>query len=288
MKKTIAALFGVALLAAQSCVGAKVYRAEKRARLAAENREKVLMTELLDRKLETTNLIKSVGDLNRGIGRQETEIKDLQSELATRTQSMGESASKLAQEKSSLEKQLTAATQQLNQRTETLQQIRSVQEKRRNILGELEQSLKKKFEQTPTVTAATDGDAVVLTLPDKLLFEPGGLVISAGGKALLEALAEFFAARPSLDAEIVAYTDNVLPPKEKTLKDTWEWSLARATNVVRTLIRDYNTNANQLTPVAKGEFYPITSNETPDGRAQNRRTNVVIHPVLPAVPSVGE
>ena len=50
------------------------------------------------------------------------------------------------------------------------------------------------------------------------------------------------------------------------------------------LIRDFNVNANQLTPIGKGEFYPITSNETPDGRQKNRRTVVVLRPVLPAVP----
>jgi chemotaxis protein MotB len=110
------------------------------------------------------------------------------------------------------------------------------------------------------------------------------LGIPATGKNLLQILAEFLAARPSLDVDVAAYTDNVLPPKEKTLKDTWDWSLQRATNVVRLMIREFNTNANQLTPVAKGEFYPVTSNETPEGRAKNRRTVFLIHPLLPAVP----
>jgi chemotaxis protein MotB len=99
-------------------------------------------------------------------------------------------------------------------------------------------------------------------------------------------LAEYLAARPSLDVDLVAYTDNSLPTKEKSLKDTWDWSLQRATNLVRILIRDFNTNANQLTPVGRGEFYPVTSNETPEGRAKNRRTVVVFRPVLPAVPPI--
>jgi chemotaxis protein MotB len=135
------------------------------------------------------------------------------------------------------------------------------------------------------VTVQTSGDQVLLTLPDAALFETGGLAISAKGKELLQPLAEMLAARPSLTVEMQAFTDNVLPPKEKTLKDTWDWSLLRATNVVRMLIRDYNVNANQLTPVGKGEFYPVVSNETPDGRQKNRRTIAVIKPVLPTVPA---
>ncbi|MCK6694482.1 MAG: hypothetical protein L6Q97_20590 [Thermoanaerobaculia bacterium] len=55
---------------------------------------------------------------------------------------------------------------------------------------------------------------------------------------------------------------------------------------MRLLIRDFNINANQLTPVAKGEFYPLTSNETAEGRQRNRRTVFVIYPSLPKVPVV--
>lgn len=286
MKKTIAALIGLSLLAAHGCVGAKVYRAEKTTRIGAENREKVLVGELLDRKKETADLTKMVGELNRNIGQQETEIKDLQSELVARTQSMGESASKLSSEKAALEKQLAATNEQLSNRNDLLLRIKAVQEKRKSILSELESGLNKAFlpYKDAGVTVVVEGETVSLTLPDKALFEASGISVSASGRNLLTLLAEYLAARPSLDIDVVAYTDNVLPPKEKTLKDTWEWSLQRATNVVRVLIRDFNTNANQLTPVGRGEFYPLTSNETPEGRAKNRRTSIVFRPVLPTIP----
>lgn len=286
LKRTIALLLGTILLLGQACVGAKVYRTEKHARIAADAREKVLVIELLDRKKETAELTKSVADFNREIGRQETEIKDLQSELAARTQSMGESASKLSTEKTALEKQLVTTREQLDQRNRLVQQIKAVQDKRKTILSELETNLNKIFQANKDagVAIAMEGETVTLTLPDKSLFETTGLSVSVSGKNLLMSLAEFIAARPSLDLEIEAYTDNILPPKEKMLKDTWDWSLQRATNVVRMLIREFNANANQLTPVAKGEFYPLTSNETADGRAKNRRTVIVFRPVLPAIP----
>jgi chemotaxis protein MotB len=286
IQKTLAALLAMALLATQGCVGAKVYRAEKNARMAGDAREKVLVQELLDRKKETANLTKMVGELNRLIGRQETEIKDLNAELAIRTQSMGESASKLSMEKSALEKQLASTAAELDTRQETILRIKSVQDKRKTILAELEMSLNKAFQaqKEAGVQIAADGETVFMLLPDKLLFDPTGLQVSASGKTVLMSLAEFLAARPSLRADVVAFTDNVLPPKEKTLKDTWDWSLQRATNVLRLMIREFNVNANQLTPIGKGEFYPLTSNETPEGRAKNRRTLVVFRAVLPGVP----
>ena len=286
MKKTIAYLLALVLLAAQSCVGAKVYRNEKNTRVAAETREKVLVQELLERRKEAAALIKTVGDLNRSIGQQEAEIKDLKAELTERTQSMGESASKLFAEKSALDKKLTEIRELLDRRNEILERVSAAQAKRKIILSDIQASLNNAFKSLENIGVSTtvNMETVMLTLPDISLFDPAGVSISASGKDLLATLAEFLGTRPSLSIDIVAYTDNLLPPKDKTLKDTWDWSLQRATNVARMLVREYNANANQLTPVGRGEFYPITSNETPEGRAKNRRTVVVFRPVMPAIP----
>jgi len=285
-KTTLAALLGLAILSIFSCVKPKIYRAERAARSAAEEREKVLVQELLDRKRETAALTKTTENLARDLGRQDTEITNLKEELGSTTRSMGESASKLATEKTSLEKRLAATNATLEQRESLIKKVKSVQDKRKAILSALEGDLIKAYFpfSSSGVTAITESESIMLSLPDAVLFEPTGLNISVKGKDLLKPLAEFLAARPSLSVEVLAYTDNVLPPKEKTLKDTWDWSLARATNAVRILIRDYNVNANQITPIGKGEFYPVTSNETPEGRQKNRRTVVVLRPVLPTVP----
>ncbi|MBK6994446.1 MAG: OmpA family protein [Lewinellaceae bacterium] len=286
LKTTLISFLGFVLVCSSSCVKSRIYRAELAARSAAEAREKVLVQELLDRKRETAQLTKTTENLARDLGKQDNQIADLNEKLAATAQSMGESASKLASEKAALEKNLASTNSNLEQRNALINRVKSVQDKRKKIISELESELIKAYfpHSSTGVTAVSEGESIMLTLPDASLFEPTGMNISAKGKDLLKPLAEFLAARPALSVELVAYTDNVLPPKEKTLKDTWDWSLARATNVVRMLIRDFNVNANQLTPIGKGEFYPITSNETPDGRQKNRRTVVVLRPVLPAVP----
>ncbi|MBL7826734.1 MAG: OmpA family protein [Saprospiraceae bacterium] len=290
MKKTTVALLGATILIAFGCVGKKVFNTEKTTRIAVENREKVLVQEMLDRKKEAAELIKKVGDLNRTIGNQESEIKELEQEIVARTQSMGASTSKLSTEKANLEKQLATTNELLEQKNDVLSRIKNVQTKRKSILLELEASLKKALEPSMAsgVTVMVAEQAVSVLAPDKALFEPSGLAISANGRTFLTLLAEFLAARPELDVDVIAYTDNALPPKEKTLKDTWEWSLQRSSIIVRTMSKELNTNANQLSPIGRGEFYPLTSNETPEGRAQNRRTEFVFHPVLPAIPSADE
>ena len=279
-------LCGLSLLSLFSCVKPKIYRAELAARSAAEGREKILVQELLERRKETAELTKNTEKLARDLGKQDNEIADLKAQIAATTLSMGESASKLSSEKSALEKKLTSANTSIDQKNALINKVLSVQQKRRSILSGLETELIKIYlpQSNVGVTAVTEGESIMLTLPDASLFEPAGLNISVKGKELLSPLAEFLAARPALSVEVIAYTDNVLPPKEKSLKDTWDWSLARATNAVRILIRDFNVNANQITPIGKGEYYPVTSNETPEGRQQNRRTVVVLRPILPLVP----
>lgn len=278
-------LLSIAILSI-SCVKARRYRAELSARSAAEGREKILVQEVLERRKEVAALTKNTETLARDLGKQDAEIADLKDQLSVTTQSMGESASKLATEKTNLEKKLAATNTTLDQRNALIARVKSVQDKRKSILMQLEQDLVKVYfpHSSSGVTATTEGESIMLTLPDAALFEPTGLNISAKGKELLAPLAEFLAARPALSVEVLAYTDNILPAKEKSLKDTWDWSLARATNAVRILIRDYNVNANQITPIGKGEFYPLTSNETPEGRQKNRRTVVVLKPILPVVP----
>ncbi|MFN0033495.1 MAG: OmpA family protein [Saprospiraceae bacterium] len=287
MRKTaLAALAGLAFLSIFSCVKHRVYSTQVAARAAAEGREKVLVQELLDRKRETFQLTKTTENLARDLGRQDTEIADLKTQLASTTRSMGESASKLASEKTLLEKNLAASNAALDQCNTLTQKVKAVQDKRKAILAGLESDLAKAYfpHSSTGVTVTFESESIMLTLPDAALFEPSGMAISTKGKALLQPLADFIATRPSLSVEVAAYTDNVLPPKEKNLKDTWDWSLARATCAVRMLIRDFNVNANQLTPLGKGEFYPLAPNETPEGRQKNRRTVVVFRPILPNVP----
>lgn len=286
MLKTRYSILILLCCAAGACVKPKIYRAEVATRQGAENREKVLVKELLDRKKETADLIRQVGELNRLIGNQEENIKELNDELAARTQQMGASSSKLASEKSALEKELAASKTLLAQRNSVLESVKNAQLQRKKSVEAIQAALAQAYSRQPDVTFTQDEDRLVMSLPDKSLFDPKSMTeISAPGKSLLSPLAQILTSTPDLDAEVVSHTDNALP-KDKTLADTWDWSLRRATNVVRMLILEYNVNANQLTPVAKGEYYPLTSNATAEGRQKNRRTEIVLHPVVPAIPGV--
>jgi chemotaxis protein MotB len=64
------------------------------------------------------------------------------------------------------------------------------------------------------------------------------------------------------------------------LKDNWDLSVMRSTSVVRVLQKDYNINPNRLIAAGRGQYNILVSNDTPEGRATNRRTRIIILPKL--------
>lgn len=288
MKKITVFILTTALVSG-GCVRQKLYRTEMAARSGAESREKVLNEELIFRKKEAGDLIRKIGDLNKTVGSQEEQIRQLQTELIARTQSMGASSTKLSAENTLLSRQLAEVTEILEQKDSELEKIRQVQIRQEAIIRDHATTLERAFHPyRDALKIARSGNSVTLVLPDKLLFDQGGVMVSEGGRALLTVVSEYLAAFPGIDASIISHTDNILPPKEKTFRDTWDWSIARASGIVRVLTRELNVTANQLTAVGRGEFYPAASNETPEGRAANRRTEIVFYPVLPVIPAAGE
>jgi chemotaxis protein MotB len=263
------------------CVKKRIYQTEVTGRQISEAREKVLSAELTDRKAEAEKMIASIGDLNKTIGKQEGDIAELRSRIVQLGTNADKTSTTLLEEKTKLEKQLSEKSNLLIKSNEELSRLQKIITQRNTVLNTLQKVVDEAFKGAAEVKTVIAGETIVLTLPDKTLFDQSGVNIPASGKSLIELVAGILAERPALTIDIVSCTDNQLPKGNKTLTDTWDWSLRRATALTSLLISDFSINANQLTPVAKGEFYPVSTNETPEGRAQNRRTEIIFKPKLP-------
>ena len=123
---------------------------------------------------------------------------------------------------------------------------------------------------------------VYVSMSDKLLFKSGSPDVESKGKEALEKLAEVLNKNPDISIAIEGHTDNV-PIKTVQFKDNWDLSAARATNVVRLLTGQYGMDPKRLTAAGKGEFSPVADNSTPEGKAKNRRTEIVLSPKLDAL-----
>lgn len=120
---------------------------------------------------------------------------------------------------------------------------------------------------------------VYVSMSDKLLFKSGSAAVETKGKEAIKLLADVLDKNQDIDILIEGHTDNV-PIKTAVYQDNWDLSVVRATSIVRILTGEYKMEPTRLTASGKGEFSPRATNETPEGRALNRRTEIILSPKL--------
>jgi chemotaxis protein MotB len=120
---------------------------------------------------------------------------------------------------------------------------------------------------------------VYIDISDKMLFESGSYDITPRAKEVLGKVAKVLLNQPDIEFMVEGHTDTN-PYKKGVLLDNWDLSVKRATAVTRVLQNDYSIPPAHITAAGRGEYLPIASNDTPEGRATNRRTRIVILPQL--------
>jgi chemotaxis protein MotB len=123
-----------------------------------------------------------------------------------------------------------------------------------------------------------DGN-VFVSMEEKLLFKSGSATVDPKGKEALKSLSMVINNTASVMVLIEGHTDNQ-PIKTNLFKDNWDLSTARATSIVRILTDDFGFDPNRITASGKSYFHPVKTNETTEGRASNRRTEVILSPDL--------
>ncbi len=190
---------------------------------------------------------------------------------------------------------LKIKSEELTAKSEELDKQSKLLEERERRLAELEATLRAKDSITNAIndlvkkallgfnsdeiSVEMKNGKVYVSLSDKLLFKSGSAEVEDKGKQALKKLSEVLNKNGEIDVEIEGHTDNV-PIKTARYEDNWDLSVHRATNIVRLLEQEYHVNAKRLTAAGKGEFVPKASNETAEGRAKNRRTEIVLSPKL--------
>lgn len=129
------------------------------------------------------------------------------------------------------------------------------------------------------VQISVEKGVVYVNLSDKLMFRPGSAYVSTDAKTVLGKVAKIMAAKPTLEILVEGHTDTD-PIATDCIKDNWELSARRATNIVRVLQNDFEIAPERMSAAGRGEYVPVASNDTREGRAANRRTRIVVLPKL--------
>ncbi|WDZ99165.1 OmpA/MotB family protein [Mucilaginibacter sp. SJ] len=134
-------------------------------------------------------------------------------------------------------------------------------------------------QETQDVDVKVLKGVVYISLSDNMLYKSGSYEISDKAGATLSKIAKIIMDYSNYDVLIEGNTDNV-PISQKNIRNNWDLSALRASSVVQALQTTYQVDPKRLTAGGRGEYNPIADNSTPTGKAQNRRTQIIITPKL--------
>ncbi|MFC1223609.1 OmpA family protein [Pedobacter sp. BG31] len=225
--------------------------------------------------IKIENLEKEVAGLKKDTTLMAEELRDLQNSYNT----VDANYKKL---KSNSSSEITKLSGDLAAREKRLKEVEEVLRKR----DEATNSLKEKLQQAllgftkSGLTVEIKNGKVYVSLTDKLLFPSGSIIIDEKGKQALTQLANVLKQQPEINIAVEGHTDNQKINNLGQIKDNWDLSVLRATSVVRYLTENEKVESVRMTATGKGEFQPLGTNASADGRSKNRRIEIVLSPKL--------
>ena len=120
---------------------------------------------------------------------------------------------------------------------------------------------------------------VYISLNDNMLYKSGSYEISPAAGETLSKIAKIITDYSDYEVLVEGNTDNV-PISKTNIRNNWDLSALRASSVVQELQNKYNVNPKRLSAAGRGEYNNIADNDTAEGRARNRRTQIIITPKL--------
>jgi chemotaxis protein MotB len=207
-------------------------------------------------------------------------------DLDKRYEQLGRSKQEIEQmseaELRKLNEQLSAELAALENSNKRITELQTSLQRQRQAQQDLLDKIRKAlvdFNNTE-LTAEMHGDGkVYVSLSEKLLFKSGRYDVDPKGKLALQKLGEVLSKQPDIDIVVEGHTDTV-PFKRGELRDNMDLSVMRATTIVQLLTEKYGVNPIQVTASGRGEYFPVADNATAEGRASNRRTEIILSPKI--------
>ena len=300
----------VVFTALSSCVSKKVYTdlEDKYANLKKENRS---LSEELDALTAANNQLKNEFNALEKAHKETVQERDqLRSDLAASTANLEtlKASYKALEENSSaaieenvrknreLLAQLEAKEQALAAESDRLNKLQNELQDRSQRVEELESMIAaKEAEMTRLKNAISNAltafegkgltveqrnGKVYVSMENKLLFQSGSWSVGSEGRMAVQQLGKVLAENPDISILIEGHTDNVPYKGNGQLSGNWDLSTKRATAIVNILRENGGIRPENLTAAGRGEYAPIATNDTPEGRAKNRRIEVILAPQL--------
>lgn len=208
------------------------------------------------------------------------DLKEAQTAYENLKKSTGAQVAGLSSDLAAKQAELAEKEELLKNREERLKMLEEIIRKQDELMNALTDRVKKAltgFEDDELSVEMRDGK-VYVSMSDKLLFKSASAEVEPKGVEAIKKIAEVMNKNTDIDMAIEGHTDS-LAINTSRFKDNWDLSVARSVSVVR-LLTDSGVDPQRVTAAGKGEFNPIGDNKTKEGRAKNRRTEIVLTPKL--------
>lgn len=256
---TIGLIASAVSLGAAGCVSKGKYD-------EAVSRTEVTRAELAKRSAALAKTSAELDASNSALAARREEIARLRSEL-----SLLERASNADRSRSG------TRIAELAKRLGELEAAQAAAEARAAFYRDLGMRLKEQIDAGDLDVVLRDG-RMVLRLPNDVLFDTGRTELKPAGESALSAVAKVLALYPDRHFQIAGHTDDV-PIKNARFASNWELSSGRALRVLHFMIA-HGVQAGSLSAAGYGEVDPIATNESPEGKKQNRRTEITVQPSI--------
>jgi chemotaxis protein MotB len=210
------------------------------------------------------NLMTSSGKLNRDIAQQQEQLLAIQQNLEN-TRKLNDSLSNSLAER---EKSVRELEQVLANKDKAVQDLKN---KISNALLNFKEN---------DITVQVKNGKVYVSLAEQLLFGSGSIDVDSKGVGALQQLAKAIKDQKDINILIEGHTDNVpISKKSQYMADNWDLSVMRATSITKILTKA-GVAPQQITASGRGEYVPLASNDSPQNKQRNRRTEIIITPNL--------
>ena len=205
------------------------------------------------------------------------QLQETQNSLLTKEDELNNLSNSLAEKQLALEK----AQEELEARSARVVELEYIINKKDSMVTVLKQRISKALIglEGEGLTVVQKNGKVYISLEEDLLFASGKYQVGTAGISALNKLSAALADQKDLEILVEGHTDSI-PISKGTVKDNWDLSVLRSTAVVKALMNNHNLNPIQLTAAGRGEHMPFKSNATPEGRAANRRIEIILAPNL--------
>ena len=247
--------------------------------------------DLVNCQTENKSLTENLQAAKEDLAGKNARIAALEEQQKGMQQALKAAESKYTQLQASLDKSLTNASQnnisieklvdQINESNQYIRHLVEVKSKSDSLNLVLQNNLTRSLskEELKEVDVQVLKGVVYISLADNMLYRSGSYEINDRAAETLSKIAKIIKDYKDYDVLIEGNTDNV-PISRENIRNNWDLSCLRASSVVQALQTKYGVDPKRLTAGGRGEYNPLTANDTEVGKQRNRRTQIIITPKL--------